>query len=243
MPPGGKVASIDPFPHRSHRMPPTRPLAFAALLLLAALLAGCGKPKSAVSLPPELKAVQCPPGRDESAAGAFADARVTFLCIPKELADKPHLLRCDLESRPMICEDAGSFVYTRTEAGKVLSGIPRDGASLLRSTRLTVNFRKDPPRQSTFEEVETDWKFLTDEGKRHLAPGFTLVKGTLCDRNASVLDSGICNLEAQSASLYWHVAVEIRRPSGERIEEGEYREALAFWLPFLGKLVVDPAPK
>ncbi len=224
-------------------MSPIRLLPLAALILLATLVAGCGKSKSAVQLPAELKAVQCPPGRAESAAGAFADARVTFLCIPKELADKPHLLRCDLESSPMVCEDAGSFVFSRSEAGKVVSGIPRDGADLLRSTRLTVNFRKDPPRQATFEEAETDWKFLTDEGKRHLGAGFTLVKGTLCDRNASVLDSGICNLEAQTASLYWHVAIEIRRPRGERIEESEYREALAFWLPFLGKLVVDPAPK
>ncbi len=220
------------------------PVSLAVLAVLAAAgIAGCGKSKSAVSLSPEFQAVRCLPGRTDSAAGAFAGARVTFLCIPKELADKPHLLRCDLESRPMICDDEGSFVYTRTEAGKVLAGIPREGADLVRSTRLTVNFRKGPPRQSTFEETETDWKFLTDEGKRYLPSGFTLVKGTLCDRNASVLDSGICNLEAQSASLYWHVAVEIRRPRGERIEAGEYREALAFWLPFLGKLVVDPAPK
>lgn len=217
-------------------------LAFLALVLVPPL-AGCGKPKSRVTLSPELQAVRCPPGRLDSAAGAFAEARVTFLCIPKELADKPHLLRCDLESRPMICDDEGSFVYTRTEAGKVLAGIPRDAAELVRSTRLTVNFRKGPPRQSTFEEEETDWKFLTDDGKRYLPAGFTQVKGTLCDRNASVLDSGLCNLEARSASLYWHVAVELRRPSGERIEASEYREALEFWLGFLGKLVVDPAPK
>ncbi len=227
-------------------MPPPRPfpLLLAALsLLVVPGLAGCGKSKSRVTLAPELQAVRCPPGRPESAAGAFAEARVTFLCIPKDLADRPHLLRCDLESRPMVCDDEGSFVYTRTEAGRVLAGIPRDGAELVRSTRLTVNFRKDPPRQPTFEEEETDWKFLTDDGKRYLPAGFTQVKGTLCDRNASVLDSGICNLEARSASLYWHVAVEIRRPRGERIEAGEYREALEFWLGFLGKLVVDPAPK
>ena len=134
-------------------------------------------------------------------------------------------------------------MYTRTRAGKVVAGIPREGADLVRSTRLTVTFRKGPPRQATFEEEATDWKFLTDDGKRFLPAGFTHVKGTLCDRNASVLDSGICNREATSASLYWHVAVEIRRPRGERIEASEYREALEFWLGFLGKLVVDPAPK
>jgi len=227
-------------------MPSLRPPPFLLAILAVALLptlAGCGKSKSKVTLSPDLLAVQCPPGRPASAAGAFADARVTFLCIPKELADKPHLLRCDLESRPMICDDEGAFVYTRTQAGKVVAGIPREGADLVRSSRLTVNFRKGPPRQSTFEEEETDWKFLTDDGKRFLPSGFTQVKGTLCDRNASVLDSGICNLEARSSSLYWHVAVEIRRPRGERIEASEYREALEFWLGFLGKLVVDPAPK
>lgn len=224
-------------------IPSHSPLLAVLVLALAGTVSGCGKSKSQVTLAPELQAVQCPPGRPANAAGAFAGARVTFLCIPKDLADKPHLLRCDLESRPMICDDEGSFVYTRTESGKVLSGIPREGADLVRSTRLTVNFRKGPPRQSTFEEVETDWKFLTDDGKRFLPAGFTMAKGTLCDRNASVLDSGICNLEAQSASLYWHVAVEIRRPSGERIEASEYRKALEFWLAFLGKLVVDPAPK
>lgn len=217
----------------------------AALLLVPVALcaSGCGKPKSAVTLGPELRAVQCPPGRSDHAAGSFAAARVTFLCIPKHLADEPHLLRCDLESRPMICDDEGSFVYTRTAAGKVLAGIPRDDADLAGSTRLTVNFRKDPPRGKTFDEEETDWRFLMDDGKRLLPPGFTFEKGTLCDRNATVLGTGTCNLEARSASLYWHVAVDLRRHQGERIEAGEYREALAFWLDFLGRLVVDPAPK
>ena len=221
----------------------TLPCLVAWAIVLAPGLSGCGKSRSKVTLAPELQAVQCPPGRPESAAGAFANARVTFLCIPKELADKPYLLRCDLESRPMICDDEGSFVYTRTQSGKVLAGIPREDADLVRSTRLTINFHKGPPRQATFEQAETDWKFLTDDGRRYLPAGFTLVKGTLCDRNASVLNSGICNLEARSSSLYWHVAVEIRRPRGERIEASEYRDTLEFWLGFLGKLVVDPAPK
>jgi hypothetical protein len=219
--------------------------ALLAACCLALALAGCGKSgsKAKPALPPELQSVQCPPGRAEHAAGAFAGARVTFLCIPKALADNPALLRCDLESSPRICEDAGSFIYSRTESGKVMAGIPREGADLVRSTRLTVNFRKDPPRERTFEEEETDWKFLTGDGKRYLPAGFTLEKGTLCDRSATALDSGVCNLEASTASLYWHVAVEIRRPRGERIEASEYREALEFWLGFLGKLVADPAPK
>jgi hypothetical protein len=220
-----------------------RRLALAVALVLAASVAACGKSKTKPPLAPELQAVECPAGRPDYAAGAFAQARVTFLCIPKAIAEEPHLLRCDLESRPMICDDEGAFVYTRTAGGKVLAGIPRSAADLAGSSRLTVNFRKGPPRTGTFEEAETDWRFLHDDGKRLLPAGFTFVKGTLCDRNATPLDSGVCNLEAESASLYWLIAVDIRRPRGERIEAGEYREALAFWLAFLGKLVVDPAPK
>mgnify|MGYP000975492731 CR=1 FL=1 len=109
--------------------------------------------------------------------------------------------------------------------------------------RSDLNALAVPKRQPTFEEVETAWKFLHDDGARSLPPGFTLVKGPLCDRAATVLGTGICNLEAKSASLYWHVAVQVRRAPGTEITHGEYREELAFWLRHLGLLVKDPAPK
>jgi len=220
----------------------TRALAASSLLVLAALgLAACGKKKP--PLAPELAAVQCPAGKADHAAGAFAQARVTYLCLPKAIAEEPALLRCDLESRPMICEDAGSFAYWREEGGKAHGGYPVKAEAETRGSTLVVNFRNTPPRTPTFEEVETAWKFLHDDGARSLPAGFTLVKGPLCDRAATVLGTGICNLEAKSASLYWHVAVQVRRAPGTEITHGEYREELAFWLKHLGLLVKDPAPK
>jgi hypothetical protein len=205
-------------------------------------LAACGK--AAAPLAPELKEVRCPPGEEAHAAGQFAKARVTFLCLPPKLAEQPHLLRCDLESMPRICEDAGSLLYARTPSGLVRTGLPKPGGADdgEGGSRLTVNFRAGPPKQSTFEPVETDWRFLTDEGERLLPPGFKFVKGTLCDRRATVLGTGTCNLEAQSDSLYWHIAVSLRYEPGTEITPAEYAEALSFWLKHLGRLVQDPAP-
>lgn len=213
------------------------------LLALAAGLSGCGKSKSQVTLPPELLGVRCPSGKTAHAAGAFAGARVTFLCIGQEIADSPHLLRCDLESRPMICEDEGSFTYSATQEGTIHAGMPqgKGAPDFGGGSRLTVNFRKGPPRTATFDEAETDWRFVTEDGKRFLPAGFTLVKGTVCDRAATVLGSGVCNLEARSASLYWHIAVHVNRPRGMEISREEYRGELEFWLKHLGRLVTDPA--
>lgn len=223
----------------------TSRIALALALAAAALLAGCGRKPP--PLPAELKIVKCPTGRAEHAAGSFAKARVTFLCLDKSIADSPHLLRCDLESRPMICEDAGSFLYSRGADGAIYSGLlpgeyqRKPDGEPPRGSRLSVNFRPGPPPNATFEETETNWKFLLADGPSLLPRNFTFVKGVLCDRVASVLSSGICNLEAKSASLYWHIAVQIHAEPGTPIEAGEYREELAFWLGFLDKLVADPA--
>lgn len=221
----------------------TRPRFAFALLCLAAGLAGCGKSKSQVVLPPELLEVRCPAGRTAHAAGAFAGARVTFLCIPAEVAQSPHLLRCDLESRPMVCEDEGAFTYSATQDGTIHAGVPHGAGAPdpEGGSRLSVIFRKGPPPNATFDEAETNWKFLTNDGKRYLPKGFTLVKGTLCDRTSTALGNGVCNLEARSASLYWHIAVHVTRPKGEQIPREEYRGELEFWLKHLGRLVVDPS--
>jgi hypothetical protein len=76
-------------------------------------------------------------------------------------------------------------------------------------SRLIVNFRNAPANRSTFDEVETHEKFLLADGKDLVPPQFTLVKGTLCDREASGLNLGSCSFEARSPSLYWHIAVQI----------------------------------
>lgn len=218
--------------------------AVSHLLALAAIaigLAGCGKSEPKTPLSPELQAVKCPPNQKAHASTLFAGARITFLCIDQKIADAPFLLRCDLESRPMICEDEGSIVYSATADNTIWAGIPRgpQAPDLENGSRLSVFFRKGPPRTSTFDEIETAWRFLSDDGKRFLPKGFTMVKGTLCDRVATVLGEGTCNLEAQSDSLYWHIAVSAQRPKGTPISPEEYRDELELWLKHLGRLVVE----
>ncbi|MDH5265621.1 MAG: hypothetical protein OEX21_12815 [Betaproteobacteria bacterium] len=210
---------------------------------LAASLGGCGREPP---LAPELQAIRCPLNRPAHARATFVNAKITFVCISKELADTPYLLRCDLESRPMICEDEGSLAFTRDAAGDLFAGYgPRgkDGSSpdALGGSRLTVHFRKGPPRTSTFDEVETDWRFLLPEAKVLLPPGFIPVKGALCDRHATVLNSGTCNLEARSASLYWHISVAVLAEKGTPISPDEYLAELKLWLGLLDKMVVDPS--
>jgi hypothetical protein len=176
----------------------------------------------------------------------FGKAQLTFVCIPERLAQTPHMLRCDLDSRPMICEDAGTFVFSRNAEGKVYaSSVPTllrqpDASVSMQGSRLIVNFHSGPPRTATFEEVETDWRFLIEDAKDLLPRGFTFVKGALCDRNATVLGTGSCNLEARSASLYWHISVYIPAEKGTPIAAAEYRDELAFWLKLLDRMVVDP---
>jgi len=221
-----------------------RTLALLPLLALAACLGACSRP---APLAPELQTIRCPTNRPAHAAATFANARITFVCISEELADSPHLLKCDLESRPMVCEDDGSLLFSRSPEGVVYAGLlpgehkRKDREALYGGSRLTVNFRKNAPRTSTFEEEETDWKYLIPRVATLLPGGFTLVKGTLCDRTATVLGSGTCNLEARSASLYWHISVAIHAERGTPILEEEYRAELTRWLELLGMLVKDPA--
>jgi len=222
--------------------------AFGRIVLLgtAASLCACSRPPP---LAPELKAITCPTNRQEHASATFAKARIIFPCISKELADSPFLLRCDLESRPMICEDDGSLMYSRNASGAVYVGpLPeelrrRDSSvpDLTGASRLIANFRKSPPRTSTFEEVETDGQFLLPGVQALFPEGFTLVKGPLCYREATALNTGTCILEARSASLYWHIQVAIHADRGTPVTAQEYREEIASWLKLLGVLVTDPA--
>ena len=216
------------------------------LLALTALLGACNR---APPLAPELAAIKCPPDRTQHARAMFGKAELTFVCVSKKQADNPASLRCDPTSRPVVCEDAGSYVFTRDNDGTVYAGfgaLPANAglgsSSDIERTRsrLSVNFRNAPPKGRTFEEAETQWSFLLPDAKQLLPPQFTFVKGTLCDRASTPINSGACNLEARSASLYWHVAISIPAEKGTPISGDTYREELAFWLTRLGKLVVDP---
>ncbi len=227
--------------------PPTVPSRLRRFLLvaLAATLAACSK--APPPLPADLQAVRCPNNRTAHASASFAKGRVTFVCLAKEMAEAPHLLRCDLESRPMICEDAGSLLFSRGPDGAVyptyfpLGKREMDFETMSGGSRLTVNFRVGPPRTETFEDVETDWRFMMPAVSSLLPPGFTLAKGALCDRQATVLASATCNLEARSASLYWNIAVSYLAEPGTPVTAEEYRAEMAHWLGFLGQLVTDPA--
>ena len=238
-PPRSQASSVSPMLTASR--------ACGLLLAFAATLTACSKAPE--PLAPQLQAIRCPTNKTAHASGSFAKGRVMFVCIAKEMAEAPHLLRCDLESRPMICEDEGSLVFSRTPAGVIYPTYfpagkrEMDVETMTGAWRLTVNFRASPPRTETFEEVETDWRFMIPEAGRLLPPGFTLVKGALCDRKTTVLGSATCNLEARSASLYWHIAVSYLGEPGVPVHAEEYKEAMEQWLKLLGLLVTDPAKK
>lgn len=217
----------------------------SALVLPLVLLGGCQRQ---TPLPAELALIQCPADQPAHARGAFGKAELTFVCISPKLAEAPHLLRCDLESRPMICEDAGTFAFHRDGTGKVFSGslqTRRANGSLssgeaIDGSGLIVNFRSAPPNSPTFEETETDWHFLLPGGPEFLPPGFVFVKGTRCARAATVLGTGTCNFEARSASLYWHFELSVPRERGTQIAPEEYAAELTFWRRIFAKLVADP---
>jgi hypothetical protein len=225
------------------RVPMARSVATRIVMVaLVVALGGCQRQRP---IAPELLEIRCPVNKAEHARAMFGKAEITFVCVPKSLADSPGLLRCDLESRPMICEDAGNLSFTRGPDGKLYSGygpkgFREDPSTAYGGSRLVVNFHGWPPRTATFDEVETDWRFLLPEAKRLLPAGFTPVKGALCDRRVTVLGGGSCNLEARTPSLYWHITVEILAERGTPISAADYREEYAFWLNYLERMVVDP---
>jgi hypothetical protein len=217
----------------------------AALSLFALALASCSREPP---LAPELQAVRCPVNRTAHASATFAKARITFVCLGKEMADAPHLLRCDLESRPMVCEDDGMLLFSRGPGGEVYAGPgPKEFRDMAGApgtyggSELRVRFTNAPERITDLEEEETDWKFLLRGGRNLLPPGFTLVRGVVCDRGASVLNTGACVLQARSNSLFWHISVWVRAEQGTPITAEEYRAELEAFRDLLAKVVKDPA--
>jgi hypothetical protein len=141
------------------------------------------------------------------------------------------------------------MVFSRSTDGEVYAGLlPEEKrqrsasvAGLAGSSRLTLDFRPNPPATSTFEEADTRSQFMIPEAKGLLPAGFKPIKGALCDRKA--VDGGLCRLEAQSASLYWRIGVHVHADRGTEMTEEQYRQAMASWLPLLDKLATDPAPQ
>ena len=227
--------------------------AITSLLLFAiATLGACHSTPDApvVPLPTELAAIHCPSDRNEHARTMIGKAEVTFVCVDKMQAQTPSLMRCDREAAPNVCADSGQIFLSRDADGLVYAG-PPPNYSAERSnlgptsgptddSQLIINFHSGLPTRKTFDVEETQWSFLMQGAQDLLPSNFTFVKGTLCDRQATVLNTGVCNLEATTPSLYWHISISIHHKQGTVISDHEYRSELKFWMKYLGLMVADP---
>lgn len=235
--------------HSAASISPKKPQRFAGLCLLvfAAIisLSACDRQPP---LPPELASIQCASGKEEHGRETFGNAEVVFVCINKDLANRLDAIRCDLENRSMLCDEIEGIMLSRSAEGKVYAGqLPKEVWQLnparsdtTRDSSLIVGFHSTPPEQQTFDAIETNWEFLLTDATDLLPRGFTLIKGTLCDRTSSVLNNGTCRFEAKSASLYWDISISIRQKKGTPISPDDYREELAYWSKYIEKIVVDP---
>jgi hypothetical protein len=227
-------------------------LASTVLVLASTTILGACTRQSppSVPLPPELAAIHCPADRNEHARTLIGKAEVTFVCVDRTQAVDPSLMRCDRETPPNLCEDAGEILLSHDADGLVYAGPPpnysaeRDNAGPTSGptddSQLIVNFHAGPPRTRTFDPVETPYRFLLPGAQDMLPDGFTFVKGMPCDRVATVLNTGTCNLEATTPSLYWHISISIHHKQGTPIYDREYRTELALWMKYLGLMIVDP---
>jgi hypothetical protein len=227
-------------------------LNFACALLTLAAIAGlsaCHRKPSEPALAPELAAIACPADSAEHARATIGNAKVLFLCIPKDRMAAPNKIGCNPNGVIRTCDVVNEIQLShragdsRVHAGSIYDRLfigARSEAEKEGDSQLYVIFHEGPPTSQTFGEIETPTRFLLADGDALLPPGFTFVKGTQCDRQSTVLNTGICNMEAQTASLYWHISITIWHNKGTDISPSEYRKELAFWMPYLEKMVDDP---
>jgi hypothetical protein len=215
------------------------------LLVACASLTSCNRQ---TPLAPELAAISCPADRAEHVSTRFANAEITFVCMTKEIAKKPALLRCDPNSRPVYCEDSGSMVFSRLPGGNVVASAPFNALGYEpgpitnpetdKGSMVDVIFYDKPPGKANHDVGPM--QYLREPDQQRIPAGFTLVHGPLCDRVSNALDRGTCRLELKSASMHWYVDVSMPRPRGNRIDDSLYDQDLQRWLDLLGKMVVDP---
>ena len=222
-----------------------------ALLALAAIagLSACHRKPSEQPLAPELAAIACPADSAEHARAAIGNAKVLFLCIPKDRMAAPNKIgcnpngvirSCDVVNEIQLSHHAGD---SRVHAGSIydrpfIGG--RSAAEKEGDSQLYVIFHEGPPTGQTFGETETPDALFASRCRCLAAARFYLRQGHECDRQSTVLNTGICNMEAQTASLYWHISITIWHNKGTDISPAEYRSELAFWMPYLEKMVDDP---
>jgi hypothetical protein len=199
-------------------------------------------------LAPELAAISCPADRAEHVSTRFAKAEITFVCMTKEIAGNPALLRCAPNNNGY-CEDSGMMVFSRLPSGEIVASAPFNALGYEpgpitdpetdKGSMVDVSFYDKPPGKGNWEAGP--WQYLREPGQQRIPAGFTLVDGPLCDRVSNALDRGTCKLELASASMHWYVDVSMPRPRGNRIDDSLYDQDLQRWLDLLGKMVVDPA--
>lgn len=218
-----------------------------ALLLPVALgwLTGCDRQPPLV---PELATISCPADRAKHVRTQFGKAELTFVCVTAAVVDKPALLRCDPNTRPMYCEDSGTFVFSRLPGGKIVPDAPMNARGYEpgpvtdpetdTGSLFEASFYDKPPGKANYDVNAR--QYLRDDDKQRMPPGFTLVNGPVCDRVSNALDRGTCRLEAKTASLHWYVNVSIPRARGNEIDDTLYQKDMVLWLNLLGKMVTDP---
>ncbi|NOT19410.1 MAG: hypothetical protein HOP24_03925 [Sideroxydans sp.] len=209
-------------------------------------------------LPKELAEIKCVSEEAQSHSRVtYAKAKVFFLCLSGKYLDKPTEETCHIYDGNTICEKEGGRIsltrtidnvvyaamYEQLTHEKILTKEPTSTPDSLYESEFFTYFIDQPTKPGShgdFEETETDYKFLMRDAGNYLPLGFTLLKGAICDRRASVSDSGYCTLDAKTNSLYWRIIIKIHKKAGTEITESQYRNELTFWRPYFNKLVDDP---
>lgn len=202
-------------------------------------------------LPTDLAAVKCWEPEDNFYARVpFGQAKVTYLCAPKQRAANPELLKCDPDSRPLICEDKGVIMLSRTPKGHVYAvngGLAdkldkrevsetSDATGYASELALSFSVTDDWHELKMYEEY-----FEFDEAKEYLPILFDVKEGVLCHRYASWLGAGRCEFIAKTPSLHWRISIGIYKDNNEKVTESEYRREFIFWRKYLKQMLADPA--
>lgn len=209
-------------------------------------------------LPKELAEIKCVSEEAQSHSRVtYAKAKVLYLCLSGKYWDKPTEETCHIYDGNTICnKEGGRISLTRTVDNvvyaamyeqltdkKILTKEPTSKPDSPYESEFFTYFIDQPRKPGShgdFEEIETDYGILLRDVGDYLPPSFTLLKGAVCHRRASVLDNGYCILDAKTNSLYWRIIIKIHKKAGTEITEREYRNEFIFWRPYFNKLVDDP---
>lgn len=207
------------------------------------------------SLPKNLAGVKCvSEERQSHARVAYGKAKVFHLCLSGKYWDIPKEETCHIYNGATVCEkENGIIALTRTIGGvvyaaryqqleqmNILSKEPTSNPTATYESEFFTNFSDQAIKAGGHGDFnETEYVFLLRDVKDYLPPDFTLIKGAVCDKRASVLNHGYCFLDAKTNSLYWRIIFTIRKKAGTEITESDYQHEFVFWRPYLTELVKD----